>query len=460
VTLILADLPVLNAAVHPEKPAFHRINPAIDPAPIATAFDLRIMVPGTLGKLTYTRSYWDEFCKEVLGTPLHHEPTRGGQTETQKFWQLYQQTLDSYERLFNEQPPADIWPAPEQRFARDVHFVWANTQQHWLIPKPGWSWLTQAWQQLRMLPLLLLVSVIISGCAAVSPLSIGSMMAGEVFWFDRFMTMSAKDFLVFYAATGLLLLLIASALNDYWPKSFQPRTPASRLRLSTEQLAYLAGGSNRLIQTALVALIEQGNVKLREDKQNFERVRPCQPQSPVEQAIIKALNDDWHGAFYLLATVKHSTTAIRDSLVTKGLWAGAIRHKTGLLFILLILLGLLRLDHGISTGHPVGFLMALLIVTVLTPLMFGHDKRTSYGDEVLERHKKANESYNIQQSLCYALAITGLSVLADTALADIGDVLIIEDFLISRPNSNSGGGGGCGGGDGGGGCGGCGGCGG
>jgi hypothetical protein len=63
---------------------------------------------------------------------------------------------------------------------------------------------------------------------------------------------------------------------------------------------------------------------------------------------------------------------------------------------------------------------------------------------------KANESGNLRQSLSYALAITGLSVLADTALADIGDVLLIEDFLISRPNSNSGGGGGCGGGDGGG----------
>ena len=156
--------------------------------------------------LTYTRSYWDEFCKEVLGTPLHHEPTRGGQTETQKYWQLYQQTLDNYERLFNEQPPADIWPAPEQRFGRDVHFVRVDTQQHWLIPKADWSWLTQVWQQLRMLPVLLLMSVIISGCAAVSPLLIGSMMAGEVFWFDRFMAMSADDFLLFYAGTGYLLL--------------------------------------------------------------------------------------------------------------------------------------------------------------------------------------------------------------------------------------------------------------
>jgi uncharacterized protein (TIGR04222 family) len=417
--------------------------------------------------LTYTRSYWDKFCKEVLDTPLHHEPTRGGQTEAQKFWQLYQQTLVSYERLFNEKPPSDIWPAPEQRFKRDVHFARINTQQHWLIRKPDWSELFQAWQQARMLPLLLFIAFVISGCAATSPLLIGSMTAGEVFWFDHFMTMSTGTFLWFYAGTFCLLLLIRAALNTYWPKTFQSHVPANYVRLSTEQLAYLAGGSDRLIHTALVSLIEQGNVQLKNDKQNFELVRLCQPQSPVEQAIIKALNDDCHRAPYLLARVKLSTTAIRirDSLVTQGLWATATRHKTGLLFTPLILLGLLRLDHGISAGHPAVFLMAFLITTVLTPLMFGHDKRTSYGDEVLEHYKKVNESGNIQQSLCYELAMTGLSVLADTALGDIGDVLLIEDFLISRANSNSskdiesgcgggwcgGGGAGDGGGDGGGG---------
>ena len=31
--------------------------------------------------LTYTRSYWDRFCKETLGQPLHHDPTRGGPAE-------------------------------------------------------------------------------------------------------------------------------------------------------------------------------------------------------------------------------------------------------------------------------------------------------------------------------------------------------------------------------------------
>ena len=46
--------------------------------------------------LTYTRSYWDRFCGQVLGTPLHHGPTRGGPQESDKFDRWYQKTLKSY----------------------------------------------------------------------------------------------------------------------------------------------------------------------------------------------------------------------------------------------------------------------------------------------------------------------------------------------------------------------------
>jgi len=48
-----------------------------------------------------------------------------------------------------------------------------------------------------------------SGVAAI----VGSMTAADVFWFDSFMTMNAKDFLVLYAVTGCSLLLIASAIT-------------------------------------------------------------------------------------------------------------------------------------------------------------------------------------------------------------------------------------------------------
>jgi len=85
--------------------------------------------------LTYTRSYWEEFCTQVLQTPLHHEPTRGGQTENQKFDTWYSKTLESYERFFGQTPPVEIWSTPKERFGRDLYFVRINTQQNWVLPK-------------------------------------------------------------------------------------------------------------------------------------------------------------------------------------------------------------------------------------------------------------------------------------------------------------------------------------
>ena len=35
------------------------------------------VTPSDQVDLTYTRSYWDRFCGDVLGTPVHHGPTRG-----------------------------------------------------------------------------------------------------------------------------------------------------------------------------------------------------------------------------------------------------------------------------------------------------------------------------------------------------------------------------------------------
>ena len=60
--------------------------------------------------LTYTRSYWDEMCGKILHKPLHHEPTRGGTSESAKHRDLYAATLESYRREFDEEPPATFWP--------------------------------------------------------------------------------------------------------------------------------------------------------------------------------------------------------------------------------------------------------------------------------------------------------------------------------------------------------------
>lgn len=88
--------------------------------------------------LTYTRSYWDRMCGQVLGQAVHHGPTKGGDAEGQKFEQWYAATQASYQRFFGHEPPPDVWPAAEVRFGDDVHYQRINTRRNWVIPKP-WS---------------------------------------------------------------------------------------------------------------------------------------------------------------------------------------------------------------------------------------------------------------------------------------------------------------------------------
>jgi hypothetical protein len=85
--------------------------------------------------LIYSRAYWEDFCPNVLQTPLHHGPTKGGQQERSKFNEWYGKTLESYQRFFGTPAPADIWPAPQIRFNHDIHFARINTLDNWVIPK-------------------------------------------------------------------------------------------------------------------------------------------------------------------------------------------------------------------------------------------------------------------------------------------------------------------------------------
>lgn len=115
--------------------------------------------------LAYTESYWTELCGKLLGQPLHHGPTKGGQQEDDKYFDLYARTLASYERLFGHKPPADVWPSPEERFDRTLRFARLNTAEYWMLKKPTWNF-----QRLAASAALVLFSgLTLSACASVSP---------------------------------------------------------------------------------------------------------------------------------------------------------------------------------------------------------------------------------------------------------------------------------------------------
>jgi hypothetical protein len=87
--------------------------------------------------LVYTRSYWKDFCDGVLGRAIHHEPTKGGEQQTQHFSGQYETTLALYEREFGTAAPAEFWPTADERFAAPPRLQWVDRRNHWVIRKPA-----------------------------------------------------------------------------------------------------------------------------------------------------------------------------------------------------------------------------------------------------------------------------------------------------------------------------------
>ena len=129
--------------------------------------------------LTYTHSYWNALCAQVLKEPLHHHPTQGGAQQREQFWNCYCQTLKSYERFFGDRAPDQIWEKPTVRFQQAGQFKRVNAQRYWLIPKTFLQQFHQAsWKMAYcikrsfIIMALLIFSFSFSGSPAIAQLSL------------------------------------------------------------------------------------------------------------------------------------------------------------------------------------------------------------------------------------------------------------------------------------------------
>jgi hypothetical protein len=149
---------------------------------------------------------------------------------------------------------------------------------------------------------------------------------------------------------------------------------------------------------------------------------------------------------------------------------------------LAFLFGLVKVFVGVARGRPVGFLIALLVVTAIVAIVFlvKGPFRTRRGDGLLRRLRDDNAALEYaagrrvaglsDDDLVLSLGLFGLGVLAVGPLSATYTSLMNAQRRAaahqwssagtscgSSCGSSCGGGGGCGGGCGGGGCGGCGG---
>jgi hypothetical protein len=84
--------------------------------------------------MIYTRSYWEDLCRDTLGKNIHHGPTKGGSVENLKYKNFYSITKSIYAEVFGEEPTPLIWESDHDRF-HNIDFVRVNLGENFVIPK-------------------------------------------------------------------------------------------------------------------------------------------------------------------------------------------------------------------------------------------------------------------------------------------------------------------------------------
>ena len=379
--------------------------------------------------LTFTLDYWREFCPQRLGIELHHQPGFGRPGEAQQLRHLYAVTLERYQALFGL-PPERWWP---------THALLRTDRR-----KQGFVGLHRVWQ------------VLAGGLGLLGLITAAQAMpSNPLDW-------RGPEFLALFA----LLMVIATAASVFLRVRQRNREAQSGGMSLGEpdvwSLAYLAGGPQRLIDTAVAELHRLGLVQWNATKHLPEVVGNALPDDPLLRTVHGAIRQ--RSLSSLLAVIKSGQMeAVRKRLQQRGWWftsqqALQICRISALPFALLSSLGIAKIAVGISRDKPVAFLVVLTLISVIIALVtyFKRPGITPKGRQALAAEKKKHQlsaRAHRDEQVALAVALAGTAVLAGTAMAGYHD--------LRRPGSSDSSSGGCssdsGGGGSGGGCGGCGG---
>ena len=426
--------------------------------------------------LIYTRSYWDEFCGKVLGTPLHHEPGTGAFEQRARFDDWYARTLASYQRLLGEEPPADIWPEPAAKAKADDRFRRVDVGRNWVVPK------ARAGTAVAAVVALVFLLAFAAGCGRAGESGRGGRVVAagaplRLNPFDR----TGPQFLVLYAGAAAAALFWGWMIRSsaYRSEDGSPPRPAAQ-RLDPYEIAYLNGGPVHAVNAAVTTLVHRRTLRLNGDGTLSAADVAANPAHEIERAVVGAVaanGGQRTRAQAIRAGAIGAGDAVGASLKAAGLVVPDDAARGAMTFATLAALtapavGAVKIVVGLSRDKPVGFLVAACVVsTVLALVLFARKPhRTRRGDAALEWLKGTHGALRsrpraaVGDAMMLGVALFGLDFLADTPLNPLAKTL--------RPGhdagfhgsgggcGSSGGASSCGAGSGCGGGGGCGGCGG
>lgn len=351
--------------------------------------------------LTYTRDYWEHFCAEALGAPLHHGPTRGLREDVRRHREDYALTLESYEQRFGA-PPERWWPGTRERFADARRWRRVDTSRHLVLPRPR---LDARW----LAPLI----VAVLG-AAVAPLALAQS--------ESPLDLTGPRFLLLYLA-----LLVASFIGaTVWRTSLRAGEERGGGTADSLGVAYLLGGAERALDAAAAEGLAKQHLLWQADQRVLVRgdgqERPRAELQPLLDALVGAPAGKVNPAVAKAATrdiaksLRQRGLLLDDDVVTRARWLPA------LLPLALIVFGAAKVVVGVTRDRPVLFLVLLLIATFIGLIKFiaGAPARSRAGDRAVKQARAENARATrapTPRDMGMAVALLGTAALSGSAFA-------------------------------------------
>lgn len=379
--------------------------------------------------LTYTESYWKDLCGDVLGRPLHHTPTEGGDEEHHRYVAQYRRTLATYADTFGTPAPENVWPSEAETFGPSPRLIW-KPKNYWVWRKPrALARIAGAFP----LPLLL-----VAGCSHVnSPFELPGM-----------------KFLLFFAMAYSASLFGALIVRFFWEGPGGEISPGSEPP-DLYSLAFLSGGPRAVTLTALAKMLEDGKLELAADGTTVTKKAGVDTSDDVvEAALIDAMpltND---------STIRDAVTdKIDQALETRRIELERARllqterqHSlrpwiTALPPLAVVLgLGVPRLVMGLNRGKPVLFLVLSMIAGLVGAVWLARTSTrgtplTRRGVAWLHGRRKATPRFRDTKStvaydLPLAVALFGPAVATGAAYSALAPWLppLPPDFKPGQPH--------------------------
>ncbi|RQR25555.1 TIGR04222 domain-containing membrane protein [Burkholderia sp. Bp9142] len=381
--------------------------------------------------LQYTVEYWDVFCADVLRARLHHMPGTGAPDEAAVYARRYQDTLDSYRRLFGREPPASIWPRPESRPAdagSPQARAGAGADRQAEPPSAAGPAARRTWRD--RLP-----KAAVSAAAASVIATAASARDFDV------LNYTGPQFLAFYLPVCVVALLLIVVLQQIEYRCRRRRAQAVSSGLTAEEAAYLAGDESRAVQVATLSLVQAGAIDLSMAGRLGARVRSVDPMrggAYADECHWLAAQPDGEasfGAFRQLLARRVSDAA--NALRGRGWqWAAgemrAARMASCAIALAVLGTGAAKLAVGLSRGRPVLLLVISMVVFAIAYRIvarrltgFGRGGLTVGARTALAAHRSARrDEPDSPDALLWATALFGAGALAGTAWAAHSMVLM------------------------------------